>query len=105
MSDADEGPGPLEWFLTELDRRVTDPASKRAVIAILRGMAGQRMFLSSSVLVKAGRVRAARDLLDAGFTATETRKRIASSCGVSLRTAQRIVSKALSERSHGGDDV
>lgn len=105
MSDADEGPGPLEWFLSELDRRVTDPASKRAVIAILRGMAGQRMFLSAGVLVKAGRVRAARDLLAAGFTATQARKQMASSCGVSLRTAQRIVAKALSQRSHGRDDA
>lgn len=105
MSDPDEGPGALEWFLSELDRRVTDPSAKRTVIAILRAMAGQRMFLAAGVLVKAARLSTAHDLLDAGLSATETRKRIASSCGVSLRTAQRIVSKALSQRSHGRSDV
>lgn len=104
MSNPDEGPGALEWFLSEMDRRVIDPVSKRTVIAILRSMAGQRMFLAAGVLVKAARLSTAHDLLDAGLSATETRKRIASSCGVNIRTAQRIVAKALSERSHGGTD-
>lgn len=98
MSDAEEGPGALEWFLSEMDRRVTDPVSKRTVIAILRSMAGQRMFLSRELLLRAEHLRIARALLDAGFTPTQARRELAARCGFSARTADRVMAETLNQR-------
>lgn len=98
MKCSDEGPNALQWFLTELEQRVKCPDARRAVIGILRGMAGQRMFLASGVLVKADRPRIAHRLLEAGYTATQARKEIARRCGVSQRTAERVVATALTQR-------
>lgn len=94
----DEGPSPLQWFLAELERRVQDPAARREVHTLLRSMAGQRIFLARSELVRSEHLRIARGLLDAGFTPTQARRELAARCGFSARTADRLMVEVLNQR-------
>lgn len=95
MKRQHEGPSPLEWFLAELDRRVTDQASKRAVVAILRSMAGQRLYLTRRELTRPDLDRQADGLLHAGFTSTQARRELVARVGCSKRTADRLVGAAI----------
>lgn len=94
----DDGPNPLQWFMAELDRRPGCERTKEMVRELLRGMTGQRLFVTRRDLLQPERLRAARALLDAGFTPTEARREMVARCGFSRDTAERVVGTALRER-------
>jgi len=98
----DAGPNALQWFLSELDRRPGCERTKDMVRDLLRGMAGQRLFITRRELLQPERLRAARALLDAGFTPTEARREMVARCGFSRDTAERVVGTALRERAVQG---
>lgn len=94
----DDGPGPLEWLLGELERMPGCADTKARVRELLRSMVGHRVYLARGLLVTPERRRIARALLDSGFTATQARAELAARGGFSRRTAERLVAEALQER-------
>lgn len=98
MGQRDDGPSALDWLLAELDRRVRDPAAKQAVLAILRSMVGQRVYLARAQLVRAELLQHALDMLDAGIAPRDVRARLTARGEFSRRTAERLVEQALNRR-------
>ena len=92
------GPTPGQWLLLELQTLPGCEDTKARVFELLRRFAGQRLRLTRRDLVQPDRERAASAMLAAGLTATEARRRLAGLYEVSQDTAERIMSKALSER-------
>lgn len=98
MPIQDAGPTPLQWLLLEIDRTPGATVSKARLRAILRGMAGQRIFVTRRELHLPELRHTARRLLDTGLTCAEAARLLAEQAGLSRRHAQRHVVWALNER-------
>jgi hypothetical protein len=94
----DTGPGPLQWFLAELDRRPGCTATKEMVLELLRSMIGQRLRITSRDLVQPDRLRAVRKLLDSGMDRAQIVHRCAALFDITPRHASSLVTQALTER-------
>lgn len=86
---------PFEWLVSEIERMPGCSATKRAMLALLRRAAGQRLYVARRVIVAPHRLSTARALLGAGLTPTETRARLAAVFECSADTAERIVTQAV----------
>lgn len=96
----EDGPTPLQWMLSELDSIKGCDRTKQAVREVLRGMVGQRVYITRRDLVQPAKKLVARRLIETGFTAPEARAELVARLGVSRRTAERLVSDALAARAH-----
>lgn len=66
----------LEWLLAEIDRLPIDPLAKASVIDTLCRLAGQRVYFSGRLLLRAARVREVVRMLNAGVTRAQARERL-----------------------------
>jgi hypothetical protein len=92
----------MQELLMELDRLPIDESARAQVKGLLRRMAGQRVHLGKRSLVDPERVRLALSMLRAGSSATQVRVELAATLHCSKWTAQRIVTRALSQRAEAG---
>lgn len=98
MPIQDAGPTPLQWLLLEIDRTPGATVSKARLRAILRGMAGQRIFVTRRELHLPEMRQLAAGLLNAGLSCAEAARLLAEQTGLSRRHAHRHVVWALNER-------
>jgi hypothetical protein len=100
--DPDTGPSPLQWLLAELDRMPGCARTKAGVRALLASMVGQRLTMTRRDLVRPQQRQLARALLDAGFSAQQTRAELVARLALGRDTAERLVTAALTERAEQG---
>lgn len=98
MPIPDAGPTPLQWLLLEIERTPGPAVSKERLRDILRGMAGQRIFVTRRDLHLPDVRRLARGLLGAGLPCADAAAALAAQTGLSRRHAHRHVVWALNER-------
>lgn len=91
-------PTPAEWLLSEVERIDGCQRTKQRIRELLFRMAGQQIYLPKALLCIPDRVLDAIAFLDSGVPSSEVSARITRRYGVSVRTARRIVSVAINER-------
>jgi hypothetical protein len=89
----------LQWLLLELDRIDGCAHTKALAKAVVRSMAGRRVYFALYALENPEKVNVARALLDVGAPMVQVRNRlVAGGYCDSHDTAYRIIRKALDQR-------
>lgn len=88
----------LEWLLAEIDRLPIDPLGKAAVIDTLCRLAGQRVYFSGRLLLRAARVREVVRMLNAGVTRAQARERLMRRYRMGRSKAYALIREALTVR-------
>ena len=97
-----DGPTNFQWLIAELERLPIDDGARAQVKGLLRRMAGQNVRMSKRALIDPERIRMALAMLRAGSSPTQVRVELAATLHCSRWTAQRIVTRALSQRAEAG---
>ncbi len=84
----------LEWLLLEVERAQT----KAEIVAIIKGMAGKRIYFSHRVLTRPAQVEAALRMLHQGDPTPVVRDRLMALFGCSVRHAYTLIEQALHQR-------
>jgi hypothetical protein len=87
-----------DHFLHEVALLNVSEGSRVLFLGLIRRFAGERVYFSKATLVYPNRVRMAQKLLDDGLSVAEVRYVLEDLCGVKMKTAYRLISRALHQR-------